>query len=189
MRPARLRHHKRLKHMNLAFLVLSVFVAVSLSKQPWLISFLQSLGGMGYIGAFIAGIFFVSTFTISTCVVILSILAQHLSLPELIFFASLGAVVGDIFVFRSVKDGLFDELKPIYKSLGGNHLNKILHTRHFRWTLPVLGALIIASPLPDELGVTLLGISRMSMGSFVPLSFVLNAIGILSLTATTRFFT
>jgi uncharacterized membrane protein YdjX (TVP38/TMEM64 family) len=42
----------------------------------------------------------------------------------------------------------------------------------------VLGAIIIASPLPDEMGVGLMGISKLKTSQFILLSFVLNAIGI-----------
>jgi hypothetical protein len=41
-----------------------------------------------------------------------------------------------------------------------------------------LGALIIASPLPDEFGLALMGISRMRALVLMPISFVMNALGI-----------
>jgi hypothetical protein len=51
--------------------------------------------------------------------------------------------------------------------------------RVFRAVMPFLGALIIASPLPDELGLVFLGISKLKTRYFLPLSFVLNFFGIL----------
>jgi hypothetical protein len=42
----------------------------------------------------------------------------------------------------------------------------------------VLGAFIIASPLPDELGLTLMGMSKVRLAVLVPVSFVMNAVGI-----------
>ena len=44
--------------------------------------------------------------------------------------------------------------------------------------LPVIGAIIIASPLPDELGVSLMGMSQMKASRFILLSYILNSIGI-----------
>jgi hypothetical protein len=41
------------------------------------------------------------------------------------------------------------------------------------------GAVIIASPFPDEIGVSLMGMARMSGLAFVALTYVLNAAGIL----------
>jgi len=46
------------------------------------------------------------------------------------------------------------------------------------WTLPVIGAIIIASPFPDEIGVSLVGISKIKTYQFLLVSFILNAIGI-----------
>ena len=44
---------------------------------------------------------------------------------------------------------------------------------------PFLGALLIASPLPDEFGVALMGLAKMPTSEFVPISFSLNFLGIL----------
>jgi len=61
---------------------------------------------------------------------------------------------------------------------GDHHFKKVLHTKYFSWTLPVIGAIIIASPFPDEIGVSLMGISKMKTYQFILISFLLNAIGI-----------
>ena len=42
----------------------------------------------------------------------------------------------------------------------------------------MIGAIIIASPFPDEIGVSLMGISKMKTYQFILISFLLNAIGI-----------
>jgi hypothetical protein len=44
--------------------------------------------------------------------------------------------------------------------------------------LPVVGAVIIASPLPDELGLALLGFSRIDRRYFFAISYTMNFIGI-----------
>jgi len=108
----------------------------------------------------------------------LLVLAESLNPIELAVIAGLGAVLGDFLIFKFVKDTLSLEITDIYNHFGGDHLSKLLHTRYFSWTLPVIGALIIASPLPDEVGVSLLGISKMSTFKFVILAFLLDFIGI-----------
>jgi hypothetical protein len=55
---------------------------------------------------------------------------------------------------------------------------RIFSTPYFAWILPVLGAFIIASPFPDEIGIGLMGISRMKTWQFLLLAFVLNSTGI-----------
>lgn len=169
---------KLFKYKNLAFTFLGIIFAFFLSKSPDFHQFLLQIGDFGYLGAFVAGILFVSTFTVATGAVILFILAEKLSPLEIGLIAGLGAVVGDFTIFRFVKDNLILEIEPMYEKLGGNHLIKVLHTKYFSWTLPVIGAIIIASPLPDEIGVSLLGLSKISTFKFLIFSFILNAFGI-----------
>ncbi|MFZ5844967.1 MAG: hypothetical protein ACOY0S_00680 [Patescibacteria group bacterium] len=171
-------HHRRRKHKNLLFLLVSLVVAFFLARNATFHNFLLNLNNFGYLGAFFGGMLFVSTFAMPTGAVILFTLAQRLSPLEIGIVAGLGAVVTDMLTFRFAKDDLSDEVKIIYNELGGHHFNKVLYSKYFSWTLPVVGALIIASPLPDELGVSLIGLSQMKVWEFLPLSFLLNATGI-----------
>lgn len=167
------------KYKNLTFVFLGILFAFILSQIESFHSFLLNLGSFGYLGAFLAGILFVSTFTVATGAFILLILAQSLSPIEIGLVAGLGAVFGDFTIFRLIKDKLTNELEDIYNHVDNkHHFLKILHSKYFSWTLPVLGALIIASPFPDELGVSLMGISKMKTYQFLIVSFILNAIGI-----------
>lgn len=139
-------------------------------------------------GAFLGGMLFVSTFGVATGTVTLLVLAEELNILSLGIIAGAGAVLGDFLLFRFVKDRLVDEVKPIYDSMDHNHhLIKLLHTKHFRWMFPVVGAIIIASPLPDELGVSLMGVSRMQNKTFLILSFILNAGGVILVLSASRF--
>ncbi len=170
---------KSYRYKNITFLVSSLCLAFFILGNEELHSFLLHLGSFGYIGAFFAGMLFVSTFTVATGAIILLILAESLSPVEIGIVAGLGAVVGDFAIFRFVKDDLAREIRDIYNKFdSGHHLKKVLHTKYFSWTFPVLGAAIIASPLPDEIGVSLMGISKMSTMKFLLISFLLNAIGI-----------
>lgn len=167
------------KYKNLTIVFFSVVLAVILSRIEVFHSLLLHLGGFGYIGAFIAGMFFVSTFTVATSALILLILAEALSPLEIGLIAGLGAVVGDLLIFRLVKDNLAREIEDIYNHIDRKkHLKKVFHSKYFSWTLPVVGAVMIASPLPDEMGISLMGLSKISTSKFILLSYVLNSIGI-----------
>ncbi|HEY4478659.1 MAG TPA: hypothetical protein VI775_02350, partial [Candidatus Paceibacterota bacterium] len=52
------------------------------------------------------------------------------------------------------------------------------HFGFLKWLSPLIGAFIIASPLPDELGVALLGMSKIRIAVLIPLSFTMNILGI-----------
>ena len=174
----RIKPQKKHTYTNLTFAAAGIVFAILLSRYEPFQTFLFSLGGYGYIGAFIAGILFVSTFTVATAALILLILAEQLVPIELGLIAGLGAVVGDLTIFHVVKDGLFDEIEDIYNRFGGKRVSRILHVKAFRWMFPVIGAIIIASPFPDELGISLMGISKMSTLRFAIISFILNSLGI-----------
>ncbi len=171
--------YKHWKYKNITFLVLSFALTFFVLRNETLHSFLLHLGNFGYLGAFLAGILFVSTFTVATGAVILLVLAETLSPIEIGIVAGFGAVVGDFVIFRFVKDDLAREIRFIYNKIDTNHhLKKVFQTKYFSWTFPVLGAAIIASPLPDEIGVSLMGISKLKTYQFLIISFILNATGI-----------
>ncbi len=172
----------RYHYKNVTYVGIGLLVAYFLFQNTAFHSFLFQLGNIGYIGAFFAGMLFVSTFTVAAGSVMLLTFAEKLNLIEIGLIAGLGAVLGDIIVFQFMRSkGLADEVKHFFEYFGGDKLSHLLHTKYFSWSLPVLGALIIASPLPDELGVGLMGISKLKTYQFVVLSFTLNFLGIISI--------
>jgi hypothetical protein len=123
----------------------------------------------------------VSTFTVVPATALLFLLAENLNIFAVSALAGLGAVLGDYTIFKFVKEDLTDELKRIFRQVAGENILQfhwIIHTKYFAWLGPVLGALIIASPFPDELGIGLLGVYKLDDRRFAILSFILNSIGI-----------
>jgi uncharacterized membrane protein YdjX (TVP38/TMEM64 family) len=117
----------------------------------------------------------------------LLVLAERLSPVEIGIIAGLGAVFGDFVIFRFVKDSLSKEVQSIYDHIDGkHHIRRVFHSKYFSWSIPVIGAIIIASPLPDEIGVSLMGISKMRAYKFLVISFILNAIGIFLIVSASR---
>lgn len=174
-----MRYWQHWKYKNLTFVSIGLLAAFLLSRIEQFHQLILSLGNYGYIGAFLGGILFVSTFTVATGAVILLILAESLHPIEIGVIAGLGAMIGDLTIFRFVKDNLTQEIREIYNHIDGDHhLTRLLHSRYFSWSLPVVGAAIIASPFPDEIGVSLMGISHIKTYKFLVLSFLLNSIGI-----------
>lgn len=169
----------RYHYKNLTYLFISFLVAMFLLQSASFRSVVTHLGTYGYIGALLGGALFVSTFTVSLGTVILMLLAKTLNPVVMCIIAGMGAVMGDLAIFQFIRmRGLETEIKHFFNYFGGAKIKHLIHTKFFSWTLPVVGALIIASPLPDELGVSLMGISRLKTSQFVILSFILNSIGI-----------
>ena len=172
-------HKIHWKYKNLTMVFIGILLAIILSRNSSFHSFLLHMGTLGYIGAFLAGILFVSTFTVATSALVLLTLAETLSPLEIGIIAGLGAVIGDMIIFNFIKDNLANEIEDIYEHLDTKqHLKKVFHSKYFSWTLPVFGAAIIASPLPDEMGISLINLSKMTPLKFILLSYLLNSIGI-----------
>src|SRR3989344_8601260 len=109
------------KYKNLTYFAISILFALLIFRSEQFHAFILNLGGLGYIGAFFAGILFVSTFTVTTGAVILLILAEKLSPIEIGIIAGLGAVFGDFTIFRFIKDNLTREIVSIYNHIDGDH--------------------------------------------------------------------
>ena len=169
-------------HHNIILLVFSLVSAFIISRLPFFATIIKEISNLGLLGAFLSGMLFASTFTVATGGLLLISLANTLNPFGLVFAGACGAVFADLLIFHFVKDNVSAEVTPIYeKFLAHHHLKKIIHTRYFSWTLPVLGAIVIASPLPDELGVSLMGISAMTVTKFAMVSFFSHTIGMISL--------
>lgn len=166
------------KYKGLTLIFITILLTIFLSKYNFLNDGLFSLRNTPFIGSFIAGILYVSASTAVLGIFMLSDLAKTLSAIEIAIIAGLGGAVADFTLFRFFKGDLIGELTPIYNKLGGRHLTQLMYHRYFRWSLPIVGAIIIASPFPDELGISLMGISKIKTYQFVLLSLFLDIGGV-----------
>src|SRR3989344_7237242 len=64
-------HWQKWRYKNITFFVLSLIFAIFVARYEPFHQTLLHLGNLGYIGAFVAGALFVSTFTLATGAVIL----------------------------------------------------------------------------------------------------------------------
>ncbi|QQS18728.1 hypothetical protein IPL68_01435 [Candidatus Saccharibacteria bacterium] len=172
------RRWRRWKYKNTALLAVSLVAFFWLAQTPQVDAAVKSVGNLGYLGAFITGLFFVSTFTVAPAAVVLFHLAGQFHALEIAILAGAGAMVGDYFIFRFMKDRVFAELLPLVRKLQTPRMKLLFKSPYFAWVLPVVGAFVIASPLPDEVGVGMLGMSHVKQWQFFLLAFVLNAVGI-----------
>lgn len=176
---------KSAKHKNLFLLVLGLAAAVFLYKYDPFHAFLLNIGELGYLGAFIAGFLYDFTVTVGTSIVILLVLAEELPAVGIGAFAAAGAIIGDILIFRLVRGGLARELAPVIgtieKDLGRKRMKTLKHiasTKYFHWMLPVVAAMIIGSPFPDEIAFGLMGMTKIKTYQVFLLSAVFNFVGI-----------
>lgn len=174
------RRIKYLRHIirDLVILALGIVVAVFLVEIGIIAQFLEVTKGMQILASFVAGMFFTSVFTIAPASVALAALSTRLPLVDVAFFGALGAALVDYVIFTLVRDKVVSDMKGLFKLSVRKRLASLFHFGFMRWVVALLGGVIIASPLPDELGVALLSFSRIKPHHFVALTFVMNFLGI-----------
>ena len=161
------------------FLVISVGVAIYLVKTGMIHQLVYSIGELKWFGIIAAGMFFTSAFTTAPAIAVLGTFAGTTSLPVLAILGGIGAVIGDYIIFRLIKKRVTRDFQYLLSFSKNKRFKAIFQTKVFRFFVPFIGAMIIASPLPDEIGVAVLGISKINDHWFFPLSFLANGAGIL----------
>lgn len=167
---------------NIFLLLVSLYAAFELYRtgaiEAWV------LVAMPHIvpGSFIAGMGFTSLFTLAPASIVLIEIAKVSSPIAVALIGAAGAVLGDLLLFMFVRDSVSDGAMMLLNKPMRRRLQYLLHHRLLHWVLPITGAIIIASPLPDELGLALMGFSRMNISVFVPISYIMNFLGILGVT-------
>ncbi len=137
--------------------------------------------GFGYLGALLAGMLYAYSFTAGAAVAILVILGGELNIITAGLLAGSGALISDLLIFNFIRHSFEDEIIRISAShfwdkwCDNYRLNLIVK----KYILPILGAIVIASPLPDELGVAMLASDKLiSSRIFAIMSYALNTAGI-----------
>jgi len=162
--------------IGLSFLAAYAFVRFGAINH-----FLTATQEFKILGSFVAGMFFTSAFTIAPASVALAGLALSGPLFLVAFWGALGALFGDLILFFLIRDVFADDLMKIFRRFWHRHFFSSFHLGFLKWLAPFFGALIIASPLPDELGLALMGLSKTKLIVLIPISFIFNFIGILGL--------
>ncbi len=169
---------KKLLIKDTETILISVAVALIILKTNILSDIIVSTKS-AMLGSFIAGIFFTSAFTTAPAIVALGQIAQMQSLFLTALLGGLGAVLGDLLIFRFLRDKLGEHLAELIKEKGyGRRIKTLFKLKLFRWLTFLVGGFIIASPLPDELGIGLMGFAKMKTTTFIVISFVFNFLGI-----------
>ena len=165
---------------DLILVLVALVAAWAIVRFGLVHALLAQMGDGVWATSFVAVMFFTSLVTTPPAIAVLGGLAQEGNMVLVALLGGLGAVVGDYILFAFVRDRVSADAAYL---LRGPKVRRALHVfknRHFRRVLPIVGALIIASPLPDELGLTLLGLSHLRTKTFFFVSFTMNALGILA---------
>ena len=164
---------------DLGVIITSIFVALMLVHTGTIDELINQTYWLGPLQIFIAGLFFTSIFTAAPAIVALSELAiTYNSVYIIALFGALGAMCGDLLIYYFSRDSLARDVSNLMSMESRRKWRHIIHFKLFRWFLSLIGGIVIASPLPDELGLMLMGLSKPKLKTLVPVSLVCNFVGI-----------
>lgn len=159
----------------------SIVVAVYIVQSGAAEILIATTQGSIVLASFVAGLFFTSMFTTAPATVVLGELSLQSGIPLVALVGATGAVVSDSLLYLFVRERIAVDARMLATGPRLKLVVRALKHSRLRFVLPVIGALIIASPLPDELGMLLLGVSSVKSRSFLLISFGMNALGIVAI--------
>ena len=170
------------KYPKLFLLIFFIGLSYYLFSTPIISEFVNSFNNLGHFGVFISGAMTAFGFTAPFGVGLLSKIN-----PENIFIATLvggiGAMIMDLVIFHTIKFSFTDELKQLEKTPAIKEIEKIIkknkHVKITHYLLYVIAGLVLVTPVPDEIGVSLLaGLTTINPLKFAVISFCLHTVGI-----------
>jgi hypothetical protein len=190
------------KHHNIILLIISIIIAYYILKFRPISSLIQGLNHLGHVAAFILGMLFTYALTAAPAAAVIYNLGQNFNPLIIAFIGAFGSVISDYIIFRFIRDKLMNEIKllaeeinsltrPISSLVFSEEIRviiwrRIARSRIWKILIPVIAGFIIASPLPDELGVAIFGAAKYEPRKFLIFSYCMNFIGILVLASAAK---
>ncbi len=131
----------------------------------------------GIFGIFVAGMLYTYSFTASIGALLIVAIANDYSPGLIAVVGGIGSLVSDVTIFKLVRNDLHKEVArigraPLMKRLGATPVFRE------RWFRDALGALVVASPLPDEIGIGIMASTKIKEDAFLYLAFIADMVGI-----------
>jgi hypothetical protein len=170
------------KYPKLLLLIICILLSYSLFSTPIISKLVNSFENLGHFGVFLSGAMTAFGFTAPFGIGLLSQLT-----PKNIFIATLIAAIGatlmDLLIFHTIKFSFADELKRLEKTKAIKEIEKIVkknkHVKVAHYLLYLFAGLIIMTPVPDEVGVSMLaGLTTINPLKFAVIAFCLHNLAI-----------
>ncbi len=168
---------------KLTFYFIAIILAYFFFQIPSVSQAIGLFGSFEYLPIFFGGLLFSAGFTTPIATGFFLSIDPAVSVFSVALVAGLGALIADLGIFSFIKLSFMDEFHKLEKTSFIRHIvdgtKKILSKKARMFFVYFLVCVIIASPLPDELAVTLLaGFTRIHPYGFTLISYVGNTIGI-----------
>lgn len=158
--------------------ILSLSMAWYLFKGGFLEDLAVSVLPFKFISQFIAGMLYASFLTSPVSVAMIAGLSKATNPITLALLAGLGAAFSDLLIVRFFRS-FSKDINLISEQLRLNKITALLRRWKIEFMIPLTGIFIVASPLPDEVGLMMLGASKLKYFQLAILTYVLNTAGIL----------
>jgi len=176
--------HKKIfgfKYPKLFLLLLMIILSYIIFQNDKFVSFL-SINQVSYPWIFIFGILISFGFTAPLAITYF-IFLNPANIFLTAFIASIGSVIADYLIFHAVRISLIDEFEKFEHTKPFKEFHKLFNTHHptkiKTYIFYVFIGIVIASPIPDEIGITMLaGLSKIKQSILLPLSLLLHFAGI-----------
>lgn len=169
-----------MKYPRFFALALTIIIAILIFNNEKIINPESFLIIENYMSSFTLGVLYVYGFTAALSTGALLIISEQQNIFMTGIIAGLGALMGDLIIFKFVRGTFNIELERLGKIRFVKKIRKLLkeHSTLNR-AVPFIAYIIIASPLPDEIGVSMAALYKdTTTKAFSILSFFLNTIGI-----------
>ncbi len=172
----------KFKYPKLFWLFALIVAAYFIFSRPFFSEWMQTFNELGHVGTFISGALtalgFTSPFGIG---LLININPENVLFTT--FIAGLGATIVDLLIFKIIKTSLMDEFRKLEKTKvireieGIVKKNKSVLIRHY--LLYVFAGIMLVTPLPDELGVSMLaGLTTVKPLNLAIIGFFLHSTSI-----------
>jgi hypothetical protein len=173
------------KYPKLFILIILILLAYYFFSRPFILEWIEVFNRLGYFGVFISGILtslgFTTPFGIGLLVNI-----DSLNILFAAIIAGLGATVADLIIFKTIKFSFMDEFKKLEKTKAIREIEHIVkkdkHVLIRHYLMYIFAGIMIATPLPDELGISMLaGLTTIKPMKLALIGFILHSAAIFAL--------
>lgn len=172
---------------DIGFLIISAIIGYFLWKWGTLAGLLELTAGIPYLNSLVAGAMFTSAITVGPATAAIALLASSGVSPiEIAIIGALGAMTVEVTAFILLRDTIALEIRKAGRRSKRSLASYLIFRGRWRFVSIIIGALIIASPLPDEPGILLLSLEKPSWKTVLVLTFLLNTLGIFAITTASQ---
>jgi len=167
------------KYPKLFLLGTMIVLAYVIFSQQNFFDATKIINQLGYFGIFFSGALTAFGFTAPLGVgMLVTISAKDILLGTIL--GGLGATIADLLIFKTIKFSFMDEFAELEKTDVIKKIEKIVkknkHVLIRHYLLYIFAGIVLATPLPDEIGVSMLaGLTTIKPFKFLLICFLLHS--------------